>query len=444
MAPGFSVLRSSSRRRENNPNFDSRYGDSGISAPNQGATWPEWSCSPGLQEPERHAAPLRHSPPVDNDIQKSSITITINLPWKSKSRSNSLPPTASRFRHEPAQQVPVESAPVISPKHLPAATLATVHSIPTRSSPRPLSPPFFQESARRSPNPQSPPYYQETARRSPHPQSPPYLQEHHRRSPKPQDLVARSFRQKPPTPLLGVLTPVSETFDDYPRHTSVANRIAMTRLPRHARHSPLPPSREFNDCYDASDEEAPEDHCYQPATHLPRSRSPAPELVRRSPLPDYHEQRRARSVEPSMYHRRRRSSISSISSSSSSSDGINSADDADSVADHGYYGPGYSSSAFNSPHASEFGIGKPAAPGPVVVANVYNKTATDYSMIIREVEADYQAARTTKSGKERPSDLTMSTPGSAGSGISAGSADSGYASVSGPQVLVPSGEDLWG
>lgn len=76
----------------------------------------------------------------------------------------------------------------------------------------------------------------------------------------------------------------------------------------------------------------------------------------------------------------------------------------------------------------------------VASKNVYNSTAKDYSMIIREVEADYQAARKSKN-RETMSDVKI--PGSAGSGISA---DSGYAShvSNGPQVLVPNYEDLWG
>jgi hypothetical protein len=372
MAPAFALLRSSSRRREaagSDQYLDSRYGDSGISAPNQGATWPEWSNSPVIQQG-------CYSPPAD-DAHKSSITITINLPWKSKSRSNSLPPTKSRYQPEPPKPA-TDTSPAVSPRHIPPAQLLKSHTIPARASPKPQAQPFFQETSRRSP--------------------------------RPQELVSRSLRQKPPTPLLGVLSPVSETFDERPRQASNSSDFVPAHHFLRPRQSPLPPSREFDAWYDASDEE--EDQ-YEPTYIMPRSRSPAPERIRRSPLPGFHE-RRARSVEPTMYHRRRIST-----SSSSSSDAIES--DGDSVAESGY-------GSFSSPHASEFGKAES-------VSNVYNKTATDYSMIIREVEADYQAARKTKT-VGRTNDTA---PGSAGSGISV---DSGY--TSGPQVLVPSAEDLWG
>ena len=69
---------------------------------------------------------------------------------------------------------------------------------------------------------------------------------------------------------------------------------------------------------------------------------------------------------------------------------------------------------------------------PVKAKGLYDSLTSDYSQIIRDVEAEYQAA------KRQKARVKTGNAGSAGSGISA---DSGYSS--GPQELVPSGEDLW-
>lgn len=108
---------------------------------------------------------------------------------------------------------------------------------------------------------------------------------------------------------------------------------------------------------------------------------------------------------------------------SSSSDSSEIDSDCDSLAESGY--------------GSFSGQGRVGPVNATKANGLYDKVATDYSQIIRDVEADYQAARRVKTrGKSR----SGSNADSAGSGISA--ADSGY--NSGPQELVPSGEDLWG
>jgi hypothetical protein len=171
--------------------------------------------------------------------------------------------------------------------------------------------------------------------------------------------------------------------------------------------TPPQPPKEFDSWYDATDEDT--DDSPEPAA-APR-RSKLPDRVRESSVPIYAD-RRARSVEPIMLHRRKSSTHSDSASTIDS--------DAESFTESGY-------GSFSQKHDAT----KPALGGVI-----YDSTATDYSKIIREVEADYQAAKRMKSKEKR---LSMRDPGSAGSGISV--ADSGYGS--GPQVLVPNGEDLW-
>lgn len=368
MAPSFSMLRSSSRRRDRGEDevvLDALYGDADISAPND-------SVSPSYKESHQPSQP---SPPIQEAPVKSSITITINLPWRSKSRSNSLPPTADRRRPEPAE---------ISP---PLDARASIESRPPSRS-RMVSPPTTL----------SPKLVSQTQGSS-------------RRSPKPQNLVSLPSRQTPSsTPVIDILSPVVEGVDDQACHQPSIASTFKAPSPRPPEDPAFHTSPRLDNEYDSFNAQ------FEGRNHQSRSirsRSPGPEYTRRS-APTVLPSRRARSVDPEMNRRRRYSSSSDSSEIDS---------DCDSLAESGY--------------GSFSGQGKAATIQAAKPNGLYDKLTTDYSLIIRDVEAEYQAARRAKGrGKSR----TGSNADSAGSGISA--ADSGY--NSGPQELVPGGEDLWG
>lgn len=358
MAPAFSMLRSSSRRRdkhEDEPVLDALYGDAAISAPNG-------SLSSQCNDSR---APSQPSPPITEAPVKTSITITISLPWRSKSRSHSLPPSIDRWKPDPVG--PAEPAP---PHELQPAIESRPPSRSKMASP---------------PTTVSPNLVSQTQGSS-------------RKSPRPQHLSSAPQRPTPSsTPVLGILSPVAEGIDDEVRHQVYVDPTTKTS-------SPPPPEV----LLDSSN--TPFEGRYR-QTRSVRSRSPGPEYTRRSP-PLLYPSRRARSVDPEMH--RRRSSESSDSSTIDS--------DCDSLEES-------SRGSFSS---------RPRADSNKAVKGkgFYDIVADDYSHIIRDLEAEYQAARRLK---ERAKTKSAGSAGSAGSGISA---DSGYGS--GPQELVPSGEDLWG
>jgi len=270
MAPSFSSLRSSSRRRERpaeRHELDDKYGDTFISPPNKGATWGEWSSPAVSPKAEEQLPPSQHTPLQDPPRLPSalpekhalSITITIPLPWRSKNRSSSVPPLYDRM---PEQVVPAPLEPISAVESRP----------PSRSR---MTPPSSLSSRF------SPPLPQVATRRSPDPQT-----------------ASRQHAKPTPsnTPALGVLSPVVEDFDDRsatdssvvtPIEISPSSPVKVSILDRH---------------HEERDIVQP---CVPP---MKGSRSPGPERLRKSP-PLQEPSRRAHSVDQVMHRRRTSASI---------------------------------------------------------------------------------------------------------------------------------------
>jgi hypothetical protein len=107
MAPSFSAMRFRKQDRVAGQSLDYRYGDAGISAANEGATWVEWARGTSDPEDEPALSPVATSIEKQEarEDSKASITITINLPWQKKSRrSSSLPPTTRKQVSSPVPQ----------------------------------------------------------------------------------------------------------------------------------------------------------------------------------------------------------------------------------------------------------------------------------------------------------------------------------------------------
>ncbi|KPI45538.1 uncharacterized protein AB675_735 [Cyphellophora attinorum] len=500
MAPSFSAMRFRKQDRAAGQSLDYRYGDAGISAANEGATWVEWARGTSDTEDEPALSPVAASNEKQETREdtKASITITINLPWQRKSkRSSSLPPVRRKQVSSPVPQP--EPQPSRVSNDIPRSRVAS----PEQDNGASFSPTFSHTNCSRA------------ASAPKKPTSPLYTG----------------------TPALSILSPLTESFD-YPETPRTVNSDMGTSF----ENSPSSPFKQsvFDDgeiglrrYHPPSPKQVLARDSTIPNRASPKPQSVSPKLTRAassqsqrmspdlrrpstslshrtsskhsvttdretgrySPPPSQAYTRRARSVEPTVQRR-------------------HCSDDDEHSAKHHYRRPTpqhLESSGSEADDDEGWPLTKAPSsipvrtPSPKATQGTYKDIKNDYSGIRRVIEADshcdrerdnphsrayaalnshppqgstYQQPRAARSPSLSSSSTTpqlqsqaplpprpstrltdrsysrsISQPGSAGSGVSMGAAslsDEGYFTAgdkevqSGPQSLVPSGEDLWG
>ena len=416
MAPSFAALRSSrkrdgSKKRE----LDDRFGDSSISAPNEGATWVEYA------RPQTSLDTRERSRPVSPAMQqrqegKSSITITINLPWQKKSRrASSLPP---KSRVQPRADEGHEAR-ILEDRPRPSAITRT----PTLTSPSSdkaskSSPTLRQGQRFRSTSDSTSPMHSGTS-------------------------------------ALSVLSPLAESFagPKTPASAFTENATSIENSPNSPRKA-IPTEEEFAKYHSGRTHVMP-DRAYNPQSrqHAPRYRTddksedPGPNAYNIDARFDAVFEmlpRRAKSVDPTMrtrpgadnnhYTNERTQYYRYSGSSTSSAENQNQQSNSD---------------FHDSPHPDARPIRRSLSRSSSRPAGgSYGDITKDYSQIIRAVATNATSPPMSSSQTSRLRSDPSSQPGSAGSGYSYRSESQqsgGDADIpSGPQELVPNGEDLWG